>query len=86
MSTGVRIPKAIRDGHLDATYLNRVRDQPFRCPPEMPPTVNDTATATATTALANLESSLSEIFLAVGDFLEFNARTSSLYPPVSHPR
>jgi hypothetical protein len=52
----------------------------------MPPTVNDTATATATTALANLESSLSEIFLAVGDFLEFNARTSSLYPPVSHPR
>jgi hypothetical protein len=52
----------------------------------MTTTVNGTATATATAALANLESSLNEIFLAVGDFLEFNARTSSLYtPPLPGP-
>ena len=38
-------------------------------------------------AVSNLESSLKEIFLAVGDFLEFNSGTAALYslppPPLS---
>src|SRR5579862_407924 len=63
--------------HEGRSPTQRPRCFPHVCIPMNSSTMQSTGTASA--PLAALETSLNKIFLSVGDFLDFNSRTSSLY-------
>ena len=75
----------VRNGNGAATNRDRPHCFPHVCIPMNSSAMQSTGASSA--PLASLETSLNKIFLSVGDFLDFNLRTSSLFfssPSLAH--